>query len=149
MVQENCEPLENKDIIKSISYSFKYEKFIESFLNKIFSELKVYQLNKPEQAALCYKFQEECHYIYLNSRFYYEDEIVKEEKEKQKKKGNRYKDKDIYKSRNQERFRDLCLRYWGINEPNSYKPNQCSKQKEKYSGDYYDGKIWNSIKVKP
>lgn len=149
MVQENCEPLENKDIIKAICSGDRYFKFVEGFLNKIYTLFKVYKLNKSEQAALCYKFQEECHYIYLNSRFYYEDEIAKEKKEKQKIKGNRYKDKDIYKSRNQERFRDLCLRYWGINEPNSYKPNQCSKQKEKYSGDYYDGKIWNSIKVKP
>ena len=149
MVQENCEPLENKDIIKAICSGDRYYKFVEGFLNKIFTLFEVYKLNKSEQAALCYKFQEECHYIYLNSRFYYEDEIVKEEKEKQKKKGNRYKDKDIYKSRNQEQFRDLCLRYWGINKPNSYKPNQCSKQKEKYSGDYYDKMIWNSMKEKP
>ena len=131
MVQENCEPLENKDIIKSISHSFKYEKFIEGFLNSIFSELKVYQLNKPEQAALCYKFQEECHHKYFKNRYKYWDNI-----------------EERIKTRHPVEFRDLCLRYWGINGNNSYKPCKCKEQLEEFSAACYDS-IWKPMRKEP
>lgn len=127
MVQENREPLENKDIIKAISYSYKYEKFVEGFLNTIFSKFEVHKLQKSEQAALCYKFQEECNQKYLKNRYKYWDNIYEK-----------------LKTFHQEEFRDLCLRYWGINEPNSYKPNQCKKQMEEFSHSYE--KIWEPMR---
>lgn len=132
MVQENYEPLESKDIIKAISSGDRYYKFVEGFLNKIFMLFEVHKLDKSEQAALCYKFQEVCPHRYLNNRYKHWDEIV-----------------EGVKTNHQVEFRDLCFRYWGINGKNSYKPSKCKELIEKYSTDYYDKMIWNSMKEKP
>ena len=95
-------------------------------------------LNKSYQAALCYKFQEECHWKYLSSRYRYVDAIH---------------EKDKYKPIHQEEFRDLCLRYWGIEEPNTMKPNKCKKIKEKTEKKFNkypcDTEIWEKIKKEP
>ena len=128
-VQDNCAPLENKDIIKTISSSFQKGKFVEEFLTKVLYDLKPHNLDKSHQAALCYKIQEEFHHGWLNNRYKYWDDIY-----------------DEIKTRHQEEFRDLCLQYWGINEPNSYKPNKCKKQKDEFSG---DDKYWESIRKAP
>ena len=131
-VQDECEPLENKDIIKAICSPVKenYATVVEGFLKKIYTRFEVQKLDKRSQAALCYKFQEECHHKYLNGRYKYWDSIEKE-----------------VKTLHQEEFRDLCLRYWGINEPNSYKPNKCKKEhKDKFSSVPDDKELWRSIK---
>jgi hypothetical protein len=130
-VQDECEPLENKDLIKAISSPLKnYNTVVKDFLDKLYTRFEVQKLDKRSQAALCYKFQEECHYKYLNGRYKYWDSIEKE-----------------VKTLHQEEFRDLCLRYWGINEPNSYKPNKCKKEhKDKFSSVPDDKELWRSIK---
>ena len=133
-VQNDCGPLEDKEAINKISSRIqkKYRKNVEDFLTKIFWEYEVLKLNKQEQAFVCYKFQEECHWKYLSSRYRYVDAIDEE---------------DRYKPIHQEEFRDLCLRYWGINEPNSYKPNKCKKEhKDKFSSIPKDKDLWRSIK---
>lgn len=126
VVQDNCAPLVNKGIVKSCS-AYKKENYVEGFLNKLFMQCEVQKKDKSYQAALCYLFQEECHHKYLNARYKCWDDI----------------DEKI-KIRHQEEFKDLCLRYWGINEPNSYKPNQCKKQKEEIRKLYEE--IWKSMK---
>ena len=130
-VQNECGPLENKDLIKAISSPLKnYNTVVKDFLDKIYTRFEVQKLDKRSQAALCYKFQEECHHKYLNGRYKYWDSIEKE-----------------IKTLRQEEFRDLCLRYWGINEPNSYKPNKCKKEhKDKFSSIPKDKDLWRSIK---
>ena len=130
-VQDECGPLENNDLIKAISSPLKnYNTVVEGFLKKIYTRFEVQKLDKRSQAALCYKFQEECHHKYLNGRYKYWDSIEKE-----------------IKTLRQEEFRDLCLRYWGINEPNSYKPNKCKKEhKDKFSSIPKDKELWRSIK---
>ena len=126
VVQDNCAPLENKGIVKSCS-AYRKEKYVEGFLNELFMQCEVQKKDKSYQAALCYLFQEECHHKYLNARYKCWDDI----------------DEKI-KIRHQEEFKDLCLRYWGINEPNSYKPNQCKKQKEEIRKLYE--KIWERMR---
>ena len=143
-VQNNCGPLEDKEAINKISSRIqkKYRKNVEDFLTKIFWEYEVLKLNKQEQAFLCYEFQEKCHWKYLNSRYRYVDAINEEDK---------------FKPIHQEEFRDLCLRFWGINEPNSYKPNkydkfkkeQPKKYKEIFWEDYDKRQIWESMKIEP
>ena len=130
-VQDECGPLENNDLIKAISSPLKnYNTVVKDFLDKIYTRFEVQKLDKRSQAALCYKFQEECHHKYLNGRYKYWDSIEKE-----------------IKTLRQEEFRDLCLRYWGINEPNSYKPNKCKKEhKDKFSSIPKDKDLWRSIK---
>ena len=130
-VQDECGPLENNDLIKAISSPLKnYNTVVKDFLDKIYTRFEVQKLDKRSQAALCYKFQEECHHKYLNGRYKYWDSIEKE-----------------IKTLRQEEFRDLCLRYWGINEPNSYKPNKCKKEhKDKFSSIPEDKDLWRSIK---
>ena len=143
-VQNDCGPLEDKEAINKISSRIqkKYRKNVEDFLTKIFWEYEVLKLNKQEQAFICYEFQEKCHWKYLNSRYRYVDAINEEDK---------------YKPIHQEEFRDLCLRFWGINAPNSYKPNkyekfkkeQSEKYKEMFREDYYKRQIWELMKIEP
>lgn len=143
-VQNDCSPLEDKDIIKKISSRLqtKYRKNVEDFLNKIYFAYEVHKLNMQQQAFVCYKFQEECHWKYLNSRYRYVDAI---------------EEKDKYKPINQLEFRDLCLRYWGINVRNSYKPNKYEKfkkeQKKKYEEMFCEDdnkrELWKSMKRHP
>lgn len=126
VVKDNCGPLEDKGVIKACS-AYKKDKYVEEFLNKIFLVCEVSKKDKSYQAALCYLFQEECHHGYLNARYKCWDDI-----------------EEVIKIRHQEEFRDLCLRYWGINEPNSYKPSKCKKQKEEMSKSYE--KVWESMR---
>jgi hypothetical protein len=126
MVKDNCGPLEDKGLIKACS-AYKKDKYVEEFLNKIFMVFEVPKKGKLYQAALCYLFQEEGHHGYLNARYKCWDDI-----------------EEIIKIRHQEEFRDLCLRYWGINEPNSYKPSKCKKQKEDIRKLYE--KVWEPMR---
>ena len=126
MVNDNCGPLEDKGIIKACS-AYKKDKYVEEFLNKIFMVCEVPKKDKSYQAALCYLFQEECHHGYLNARYKCWDDI-----------------EEVIKIRHQEEFRDWCLRYWGINEPNSYKPSKCKKQKEEIRKLYE--KVWEPMR---
>ena len=126
MVKDNCGPLEDKGLIKACS-AYKKDKYVEEFLNKIFMVFEVPKKGKLYQAALCYLFQEECHHGYLNARYKCWDDV-----------------EEIIKIRHQEEFRDLCLRYWGINEPNSYKPSKCKKQKEDIRKLYE--KVWEPMR---
>ena len=131
-VQNDCAPLEDKDIIKAISSPVRdiYAKVVESFLKKIYTRFEVQKLDKIYQAAICYKFQDICHHKYLKNRYKYFDDITREPK-----------------SHHQEEFRDLCLRYWGINEPNSYKPNKCKEEhKEQFSRTPDNKEFWESMK---
>ena len=135
-VQNDCAPLEDKDIIKAISSPVRdiYAKVVESFLKKIYTRFEVQKLDKRSQAALCYKFLEDCHHKYLNDRYKYWDAISTQKTKK-------------LKTLHQEEFRDLCLRYWGINEPNSYKPNKCKKEhKEQFSRTPDNKEFWESMK---
>ena len=138
-IQDDCKPKNKKQILKEMSSGDIGYKALEIFLNNIQRNFPVKDMNKSMRAALCYKFQEECHHQYLHSRFYYEDEI---EKQKQKVKGEEIKDKDIYKSRNQGRFRDLCLQYWGIEEKNTLKYCKCQKFMDKFSDEVKDKEVW-------
>jgi hypothetical protein len=138
-IQDDCRPKNKKQILENMCSGDLYYKTVGDFLNIIQKQFPVKDMNKSMQAALCYKFQEECHHQYLHSRFYYEDEI---EKQKQKVKGEEIKDKDIYKSRNQGRFRDLCLQYWGIEEKNTLKYCKCQKFMDKFSEEVKDKEVW-------
>jgi hypothetical protein len=90
-----------------------------------------------EQALVCYKFLEECNHKYLNSRYKYWDDIFEE-----------------IKTNNQKEFKDMCLRYWGINGDNSYKPytyekfkrEQQKKYQEMFEEDSDKRKLWESMK---
>lgn len=129
-VQDECGPLENKEVIKAICSIPNYENKVEGFLRTIYSEFEVQKLGKVYQAAICYKFQEECHCRYLKNRYKYFDDITRKPK-----------------SHHQEEFRDLCLRYWGINEHNSYRPCKCKKEHmEMFSRSSEHKKLWESMK---
>lgn len=138
-VQNGCGPLEDKSIINKISSKIqtKYRKNVEDFLNKIYYAYEVHKLNMQEQALVCYKFLEECNHKYLNSRYKYWDDIFEE-----------------IKTNNQKEFKDMCLRYWGINGDNSYKPytyekfkrEQKKKYQEMFEEDSDKRKLWESMK---
>ena len=128
-VQDICEPLENKDIILKICGGDRYFTDVEGFLNKLYS-LGVRDMIMEEQAALCYKFLEECNPSYISRRYRPWDEIKK-----------CYK-KILHK----DEFKDLCLQYWGIKGNNSYKPCKCKKSLEKFSSDFYKREVWKSMK---
>ena len=145
-IQDDCRPKNKKQILENMCSGDLYHKAVGDFLNIIQKRFPVKDMNKSMQAALCYKFQEECHHQYLHSRFYYEDEIAKE---KQKAKGKEVKDKDIYRSRNQGRFRDLCLQYWGIEDKNTLKRNKCEHLMDKFSEGTKDFEIWEPMRKKP
>jgi hypothetical protein len=128
-IQDDYKPRDKKKILEEICSEGSGD-LVKGFLKKIESIIDVKNMNKSHRAALCYKFQEECHHKYLNGRYKYWDSIEKE-----------------VKTLHQEEFRDLCLRYWGINEPNSYKPNKCKKEhKDKFSSVPDDKELWRSIK---
>lgn len=142
-VQNGCGPLEDKSIINKISSRIqtRYRKNVEDFLNKIYYAYGVHKLNMQKQAFLCYKFQEECHYKYLNERYKHWSDLDKTEMEED----------------NQLEFRDLCLQYWGINGKNSYKPNKYEKFKKEHPKKYKEmfwedsdkREIWESMKKQP
>lgn len=128
-VQEVCDPLENKDIILKICGGDRYSTDVERFLKRLYS-LGVRDMIMEEQAALCYKFLEECDPSYISRRYRPWDE-----------------DKKRYiKIRHKDEFKDLCLQYWGIKGDNSYRPCKCKKSLEKFSSDYYKREVWKSMK---
>lgn len=102
---------------------------VEGFLKKIRKHFNVENLNKSQQAALCYKFQEEINYKYLNARFYYHNDVAGK-----------------HKFLRQERFRDLCLQYWEIEEENTLKRNKCLRLMDKFGEDPNDKAVWESMK---
>ena len=102
---------------------------VEGFLKKIRKHFNVENLNKSQQAALCYKFQEEINYKYLNARFYYHSDVSGK-----------------HKFLRQERFRDLCLQYWEIEEENTLKRNKCLRLMDKFGEDPNDQTVWESMK---
>ena len=128
-VQDICEPLEDKDIIKKICGGDRYSTVVEGFLNRLYS-LGVRDMIMEEQAALCYKFLEECDPSYISRRYRPWDEIKK----------------CHIKILHKEEFKDLCLQYWGIKGDNSYRPCKCKKSLAKFSSDYYKREVWKSMK---
>lgn len=128
-VQDICEPLEDKDIIKKICGGDRYYTVVEGFLNRLYS-LGVRDMIMEEQAALCYKFLEECDPSYISRRYRPWDEIKK----------------CHIKILHKEEFKDLCLQYWGIKGGNSYRPCKCKKSLAKFSSDYYKREVWKSMK---
>lgn len=131
-VQDNYEPMENKDIVKKICGGDRYNALVEGFLNKLYSIFDPKNMNKAEQAALCFKFQEEINHKCLDIIFYYYDEIVND-----------------YRPFRQERFRDLCLQYWGIEEKNTYRPCKCEKQMEALNTPLYNSEVWGPMRKVP
>lgn len=128
-VQEVCEPLENKDIILKICGGDRYSTDVERFLKRLYS-LGVRDMILVEQAALCYKFLEECDPSYISRRYRPWDEVKKRH----------------IKILHKEEFKDLCLQYWGIEGKNSYRPCKCKKSLAKFSSDYYKREVWKSMK---
>ena len=128
-VQDICEPLEDKDIIKKICGGDRYSTVVEGFLNRLYS-LGVRDMIMEEQAALCYKFLEECDPSYISRRYRPWDEIKK----------------CHIKILHKEEFKDLCLQYWGIKGDNSYRPCKCKKSLAKFRSDYYKREVWKSMK---
>ena len=102
---------------------------VEGFVKKIRKHFNVENLNKSQQAALCYKFQEEINYKYLNARFYYHNDVAGK-----------------HKFLRQERFRDLCLLFWEIEEENTLKRNKCLRLMDKFGEDPNDKAVWESMK---
>lgn len=102
---------------------------VKGFLKDIKEHFEVKNLNKSQQAALCYKFQEEINYHYLNARFYYHNDVAGK-----------------HKFLRQERFRDLCLLFWEIEEENTLKRNKCLCLMDKFGEDPNDKAVWKSMK---
>ena len=127
-VKDN-EPMGENEILKEICGGDKYTTVVGDFLRKIENVFVVKDLGRAERAALCYKFHNECNLKYFDSKFKCYDEIAKE-----------------YIPFRQERFKDLCLLYWGIEGNNSYKPCKCQKQMEKFSSLYYNEMVWKLMK---
>ena len=116
--------LKDKDeILKVICGGNRYCKVVKGFLEEISSRFDVAKMNRIHKAALCYKFMKECNLKYLGSKF--------------KRDGQPYR---------QEQFRDLCLRYWGIEEKNTYRLNKCEEQMKNFSSPLYDKEIWGPMR---
>ncbi len=122
-VQDEYELNSNDEILKAMCGGDRYCKDVEGFLRKIYEQFNPAKMDKRSQAALCYKFMNECNLKYLGSKF--------------KRDGQPYR---------QEQFRDLCLRYWGIEEKNTYRLNKCEEQMKNFSSPLYDNEIWGPMK---
>ena len=122
-------PKNNEQILEEMCSKFQCRNTVEGFLKKIRKHFKVDKLNKSQQAALCYKFQEEINYKYLNARFCYHNDAAGE-----------------HKFLRQERFRDLCLLFWEIEEENTLKRNKCLRLMDKFGEDPNDKAVWESMK---
>lgn len=122
-VQDEYELNSNDEILKVMCGGDRYCKDVEGFLKKIYKQFEPAEMDKRSQAALCYKFMNECNLKYFDSRF--------------KRDGQPYR---------QEQFRDLCLRYWGIEEKNTYKLNKCEEQMKNFSSPLYDNEIWSPMR---
>ena len=127
-VQDGYRPTSKKEILEAISGK-DCSNIVRGFLEKIKKEFKVEKLNKTHRAAVCYKFQKECHHKYLNNRYKYFDDIYEK-----------------IKTLHQEEFRDLCCRYWGIDEKNTLRRNKCEHLIDKFGSYYYNKTIWDSMK---
>lgn len=115
--------LKDKDeILKVICGGNRYCKVVKGFLEEISSRFDVAKMNRTHKAALCYKFMKECNLEYLGSKF--------------KRDGQPYR---------QEQFRDLCLRYWGIEEKNTLKPHKCQHLMEEFSSYLLDKEVWGPM----
>lgn len=128
-VQDEYELNSNDEILKAMCGGDRYCKDVEGFLRKIYEQFNPAKMDKRSQAALCYKFMNECNLKYFDSRFKRYDKEAK-----------------AYKPYHQEQFRDLCLRYWGIEEKNTYKLNKCEEQMKNFSSPLYDNEIWGPMK---
>lgn len=113
-VQGDYELNDNDEILKEICGGDRYCEVVKGFLKKIDMRFKVVKMNKTQQAAICYKFMEECNLKYFDKRF--------------KRKG----EKGVYEPYRQAEFKDLCLRYWGIERNNTLKPKDCRRQMEEF-----------------
>lgn len=122
-VQDEYELNSNEEILKVMCGGDRYCKDVEGFLRKIYEQFNPAKMDKRSQAALCYKFMNECNLKYFDSKF--------------KRDGQPYR---------QEQFRDLCLRYWGIEEKNTYKLNKCEEQMKNFSSLLYDNEIWGPMR---
>ena len=122
-VQDEYELNSNEEILKVMCGGDRYCKDVEGFLRKIYEQFNPAKMDKRSQAALCYKFMDECNLKYFGSKF--------------KRDGQPYR---------QEQFRDLCLRYWGIEEKNTYKLNKCEEQMKNFSSLLYDNEIWGPMR---
>ena len=128
-VQDDYELKDKDEILKVICGGDRYCKDVEGFLKKFYKQFEPAKKDKRSQAALCYKFMNECNLKYFDSRF------------------KRYdKETGAYKPYHQEQFRDLCLRYWGIEEKNTYKLNKCEEQMKNFSSHLYDNEIWGPMR---
>ena len=128
-VQDEYELNSNDEILKVMCGGDRYCKDVEGFLKKIYKQFEPAKMDKRSQAALCYKFMNECNLKYFDSRFKRYDKEAK-----------------AYKPYHQEQFRDLCLRYWGIEEKNTYKLNKCEEQMKNFSSPLYDKEIWGPMR---
>ena len=129
-VQDEYELNSNDEILKAMCGGDRYCKDVEGFLKKIYTQFEPAKMDKKRsQAALCYKFMNECNLKYFDSRFKCKD-----------------KETEAYKPYHQEQFRDLCLRYWGIEEKNTYRLNKCEEQMKNFSSPLYDKEIWGPMK---
>ena len=128
-VQDDYELKDKDEILKVICGGDRYCKDVEGFLKKIYKQFEPAKMDKRSQAALCYKFMNECNLKYFDSRFKRYDKEAK-----------------AYKPYHQEQLRDLCLRYWGIEEKNTYKLNKCEEQMKNFSSPLYDKEIWGPMR---
>lgn len=128
-VQDGHELKDKDEILKVMCGGDRYCKDVEGFLRKIYEQFNPAKMDKRSQAALCYKFMNECNLKYFDSRFKRYDKEAK-----------------AYKPYHQEQFRDLCMRYWGIEEKNSYRLNKCEDQMKNFSSPLYDKEIWGSMR---
>ena len=128
-VQDDYELKDKDEILKVICGGDRYCKDVEGFLRKIYEQFNPAKKDKRSQAALCYKFMNECNLKYFDSRFKRYDKEAK-----------------AYKPYHQEQFRDLCLRYWGIEEKNTYRLNKCEEQMKNFSSPLYDKEIWGPMR---
>lgn len=122
-VQDDYELKDKDEILKVICGGDRYCKDVEGFLRKIYEQFNPAKMDKrSQQAALCYKFMKECNLKYLGTKF--------------KRNGQPYR---------QEQFRDLCLRYWGIEEKNTLRPNKCQHLMEEFSSYLLDKEVWGPM----
>ena len=128
-VQDDYELKDKDEILKVICGGDRYCKDVEGFLKKIYKQFEPAKKDKRSQAALCYKFMNECNLKCFDSRFKRYDKEAK-----------------AYKPYHQEQFRDLCLRYWGIEEKNTYRLNKCEEQMKNFSSPLYDKEIWGPMR---
>ena len=125
-VQDEYELNSNEEILKVMCGGDRYCKDVEGFLRKIYEQFNPAKMDKRSQAALCYKFMNECNLKYFGSKI--------------KRDGQPYR---------QEQFRDLCLRYWGIEEKNTLRPNKCQHLMEEFSSYLLDKEVWGPMSKNP